>query len=112
MTHEYVLHKLSTQPNRATGADGISAKLIKISASHIATPLTLIIHLSLETGVMPATWKHARVTIPTNGCGTLIDNLFCKMNKSIKKNTAGILLNQLSDHLPCFTLLETDIAHN
>ena len=30
------------------------------------------------------------------------------MNKSIKKNTAGILLNQLSDHLPCFTLLETD----
>ena len=35
------------------------------------------------------------------------------MNKSIKKNTAGILLNQLSDHLPCFTLLETDnIVHN
>ena len=34
------------------------------------------------------------------------------MNKSIKKHTAGILLNQLSDHLPCFTLLETDIAHN
>ena len=34
------------------------------------------------------------------------------MNKSITKNTAGILLNQLSDHLPCFTLLQTDIAHN
>ena len=52
-------------------------------------------------------------TILTNGGGTLIDNLFCKMNKSIKKNTAGILLNQLSDHLPCFTLLETDnIVHN
>ena len=55
------------------------------------------------------------ITLPTrltNGGGTLIDNLFCKMNKSIKKNTAGILLNQLSDHLPCFTLLETDIVHN
>ena len=25
VTHEYVLHKPSTQPNRATGADGISA---------------------------------------------------------------------------------------
>ena len=48
----------------------------------------------------------------TNGGGTLIDNLFRKMSKSIKKNTAGILLNQLSDHLPCFTLLETDIVHN
>ena len=56
------------------------------------------------------------ITLPTrltNGGGTLIDNLFCKMNKSIKKNTAGILLNQFSDHLPCFTLLETDnIVHN
>ena len=55
------------------------------------------------------------ITLPTrltNGGGTLIDNLFCKLNKSITKNTAGILLNQLSDHLPCFTLLETDIAHN
>ena len=30
VTHEYVLHKLSTQPNRATGTDGISAKLIII----------------------------------------------------------------------------------
>ena len=55
------------------------------------------------------------ITLPTrltNGGGTLIDNLFCKMNKSLKKNTAGILLNQLSDHLPCFTLLETDRVHN
>ena len=55
------------------------------------------------------------ITLPTrltNGGGTLIDNLFCKMIKSLKKNTAGILLNQLSDHLPCFTLLETDIVHN
>ena len=31
------------------------------------------------------------------------------MNNTIKKNTAGILL---SDHLPCFTLLETDIVLN
>ena len=35
------------------------------------------------------------------------------MNKSIKKHTSGILLNQLSDHLYSFTLLETDnIVHN
>ena len=62
VTHEYVLHKISTQPNMATGADGISAKLIKISASHIAAPLTWIINISLRTVVMPATWKHARVS--------------------------------------------------
>ena len=34
------------------------------------------------------------------------------MNNSIKKNTAGILLNQLSDHLPFFTLLEIDNIDN
>ena len=62
VTHECVLHKLSTQPNSATGADGISVKLMTISASHIAAPLTWIINLSLRTGVMPATWKHARVS--------------------------------------------------
>ena len=60
VTREYVLHKLSTQPNRATGADGISANLIKISASHITALLTWMIHLSLRTGIMPSTWKHAR----------------------------------------------------
>ena len=35
-THEYVLHKQSTQPNRATGADCISAELINKSTSQIA----------------------------------------------------------------------------
>ena len=35
---EYVLKGLSAQPNKATGVDGISAKLLILSAIHIATP--------------------------------------------------------------------------
>ena len=52
---EYVLNRLSIQPNKATGMDG--AKLLKLSAIHIATPLTYIINLVLRTGVMPTHWK-------------------------------------------------------
>ena len=62
-------------------------------------------------GLLTSQSLFPHITLPTrltNGGGTLIDNLFCKMKKS-----TGILLNELSDHLPCFTLLETDnIAHN
>ena len=87
-------------------AGDYNLNLLKINESEICceffdllTSQSLFPHITLPTRL-------------TNGGGTLIDNLFCKMNKSIKKNTAGILLNQLSDHLPCFTLLETDIVHN
>ena len=38
--------------------------------------------------------------------GTLIDNILCKAHISIKPTTAGILLNKLSDHQPCFIILD------
>ena len=58
---EYVIKRLSAQPNKATGVDGISAKLLKLSAIHIATPLTYIINLGLRAGVMPTHRKQAKV---------------------------------------------------
>ena len=54
---EYVIKRLSTQPNKVTGVDGISAKLLILSTIRIATPLTYIINLGLRTGVMPTHWK-------------------------------------------------------
>ena len=87
-------------------AGDYNLNLLKINESEICCEF---FYLLTSQSLFP------HITLPTrltNGDGTLIDNLFCKMNKSIKKNTAGILLNQLSDHLPCFTLLETDIVHN
>ena len=104
VTHEYVLHKLSTQPNRATGADGISAKLIKISASHIAAPLSWIINLSLRTGVMPATWKHARVSpIYKTGdkaeCGNYRPiSVLCGISKVIERHVHDALYTYLTQH--------------
>ena len=104
VTHEYVLHKLSKQPNRATGADGISATLIKIYASHIAAPLRWIINLSLRTCVMPATWKHARVSpVYKTGdkaeCGNYRPiSVLCGISKVIERQVHDALYIYLTQH--------------
>ena len=45
-----------------------------------------------------------KITLPTRfsdrNC-TLIDNFLCKLSPTIIKSKAGILMNNLSDHLPC-----------
>ena len=56
-----------------------------------------------------------RITLPTrisNASGTLIDNILCKADFTIKPTTAGILLNKLSDHQPCFVLVDTTFARS
>ena len=56
-----------------------------------------------------------RITLPTrisNASGTLINNIVCTADVIIKPTTAGILLNKLSDHRPCFILLDTTFARS
>ena len=48
------------------------------------------------------------ITLPTRfskNNATLIDQIFCKFSKHENRNTSGILLKKISDHLPCFTTL-------
>ena len=59
----FVLKQLqSLSPGKATGLDGISARLLKLSADHVYVPLCFIINLSLNCGKFPNEWKTARVT--------------------------------------------------
>ena len=56
-----------------------------------------------------------RITLPTrisNASGTLIDTILCTADVTIKPTTAGMLLNKLSDHQPCFILLDTTFARS
>ena len=49
-----------------------------------------------------------QITLPTRlslTSDTLIDTSLCKSHISIQPITAGILLNKLSDHQPCFIIL-------
>ena len=43
--------------NKASGIDGISAKILKIAAPFISSSLTLIFNQSILTGVFPNDWK-------------------------------------------------------
>ncbi len=47
--------------SKATGADGIPAKMLKLSCDVIAPSLTYIFNLSISTGVYVDDWKRARV---------------------------------------------------
>ena len=49
------------------------------------------------------------ITLPTRFSehrGTLIDNFLCKLTEGSLNSTSGILINQISDHLPCFICMD------
>ncbi|EDO25908.1 predicted protein, partial [Nematostella vectensis] len=48
--------------SKATGLDGISAKLLKLAGPAIDMPLCKIINLSIKQSIFPTKWKQARVT--------------------------------------------------
>ena len=47
---------------KATGVDGVSARLLKIAAPAIAPSLTRLINKCISNGVFPRVWKEAKVT--------------------------------------------------
>ena len=56
---------------------------------------------------------YPQITLPTRFSerhGTLIDNLLCKLTKTILESRAGILIKQFSDHQPYFIFMDT--THN
>ena len=54
---------------KATGVDGVSARLQKIAAPAIAPSLTRLINTCISSGVFPTVWKEAKVT-PLNKGGS------------------------------------------
>ena len=54
------LRKLKS--TKATGLDGIPARLLKDAAQEVAKPIANLINLSFSTGEIPQEWKEAKVT--------------------------------------------------
>ena len=73
---EEVLKALcSLDETKATGPDGISARLLRMSAPAISKSLTLLFNASLKLGQFPQEWKEANVTpVPKNGDNELVTN--------------------------------------
>ena len=60
---EYVFkHLTALQLGKATGIDGIGARLLKVGAYQIVTPLTHVLNLTICTAVIPREWKKAIVS--------------------------------------------------
>ena len=68
-------------PCKATGPDGIPARVLKMCADTLAYPLSKLYTLCFRTGIQPAAWKVANV-VP----------VFKKGSKSIPKNYRPISL--------------------
>ena len=49
------------KPGKAVGLDNIPARLLVDSVDIVATPLTAIINISLQSGVVPLEWKAVHV---------------------------------------------------
>ena len=47
---------------KATGLDGLTARLVKDAAPVIAKSITYLVYLTISTGVIQSEWKDARVT--------------------------------------------------
>ena len=61
-TEDEILHLLLNLPSdTATGPDGISARMLKLSASSIAPSLTLIFNLSISSSIFPSDWKNSNI---------------------------------------------------
>ena len=59
----FVLKQLLTiKSSKATGLDNINSRLLKDAAEIVAQPLTNIMNRSLKTGMVPYSWKEARVS--------------------------------------------------
>ena len=53
---------LALDTTKASGADGISAKMLRETALSIAPAVTKLFNISLSLGKLPAEWKHALIT--------------------------------------------------
>ena len=60
-------------PNKANGCDQISVAMLKICATEVALPLSLIFQSCLSTGTFPESWKcanvqpiHKKITVKLN----------------------------------------------
>ena len=89
---------------------GISVKLFKLSAIHIATPLTYIINLALETGAMPTHWKQAKACpIYKSGDRSECNNyrpisVLCGVSKIVERHVHDALYKYLTEHNFLFTV--------
>ena len=52
---------LGLDPHKASGPDGLSARILRECAHELAVPIEMICRLSVDQGTFPDQWKRANV---------------------------------------------------
>ena len=100
---------LSIPTHKATGDDGISAKILRIAAPAIAPSLTKLLNYCLSAQTFPAIWKIAKVTPVFKGNGSRNDKSNYRLI-SVLPILSKVLEKHICEHL-CNFLKENDLFH-
>ena len=76
-----ILANLDT--GKATGIDGISARMLKAVSFTIAPSLTKLFNLSLSNGTIPSEWKTSRIVPLPKGSNKSIDIVLLDIDQSL-----------------------------
>ena len=105
MSETDVLKLLSSlEEGKATGLDGVSAKLLKISAPVLAKSITRLLNLSIASGTFPDVWKTGKVS-PIHKAGNKSDRnnfrpitVLCILSKILEKHVHSTFYEFLVKH--------------
>ncbi len=104
MSQSFLEKEIKSMPlGKATGMDGISVKILKISCNQILAPLFYTINLSFNTSNVPSAWKAAKV-IPVYKAGDREDtnnykpiSVLTVVSKIVERYVHGSLYAFLND---------------
>ena len=106
-TEEEVLELLlSLDVTKSSGPDGISARMLKATATSIASSLCRLFNLSVTTGHFPAAWKISNVVpIPKDGDKSAPNNyrpisLLPIVSKLLERHVHGRVMKHLNESHP------------
>jgi hypothetical protein len=94
----------SLKCSKSVGTDNLPSRLLKDSTFTIAPPLTYIINLSLESGLIPNEWKSAKIVpIHKAGSRSIMDNfrpisVLPTISKVLERVVHRQLMSYLSDN--------------
>ena len=95
---------LGLNTNKATGPDGVTARLLREAAPSISSSLSCLFNMSLKKGKLPCDWKRANVTpVYKKGEKELVTNyrpisLTSLVAKTMEKLVTNHILSYLEDH--------------
>ncbi|PFX17087.1 putative RNA-directed DNA polymerase from transposon BS [Stylophora pistillata] len=106
ITQKRVVELLSSIPtHKATGDDGISAKILRIAAPAIAPSLTKLLNHCLSTQIFPNAWKITKVTPVFKGNGSRNEkntyrpiSVLPILSKVLEKHICEYLVNFLKEN--------------